>query len=261
MVFFIYIGGGPRAMTGSAVLFIASLFLNGNFFEKLFGWGDAGWHYHRPPTTKYSGWWSHALWAFLAGVVAFALVLCGLMRYPPIAQHWVIRQARRACSAAWQRAQRLANELLESLLDNGAPAGRRGRGRDRATKEQVNALPMEDFVSEAELRQWSPARLKEVLRKLHREAEFRMVFSGGSESRDVQRLLRGGAAVEKDELVRAVVTARGGESGLTCAVCISAYDSGSKLRVLPCGHRFHCECVDQWLTGQSKTCPLCSKRI
>ena len=45
-----------------------------------------------------------------------------------------------------------------------------------------------------------------------------------------------------------------------CSVCITDYDQGDKLRVLPCKHLFHAKCVDQWLSVNA-TCPLCRKSI
>ncbi|KAM7525706.1 hypothetical protein LguiA_015608 [Lonicera macranthoides] len=45
-----------------------------------------------------------------------------------------------------------------------------------------------------------------------------------------------------------------------CCICISAYDDGAELRELPCGHHFHCSCVDKWLHIHS-TCPLCKFNI
>ena len=32
---------------------------------------------------------------------------------------------------------------------------------------------------------------------------------------------------------------------------------GDKLRVLPCRHRFHMECIDQWLSSRKPLCPIC----
>ncbi|KAK8479873.1 hypothetical protein V6N11_072861 [Hibiscus sabdariffa] len=42
-----------------------------------------------------------------------------------------------------------------------------------------------------------------------------------------------------------------------CCICLSAYDDGVELRELPCGHHFHCACVDKWLHINA-TCPLCN---
>ncbi|KAI1795737.1 hypothetical protein LXA43DRAFT_735012 [Ganoderma leucocontextum] len=45
----------------------------------------------------------------------------------------------------------------------------------------------------------------------------------------------------------------------TCPICIVDFEEGDDLRVLPCEghHRFHQECVDQWLLELSSSCPLC----
>ncbi|CDS40336.1 RING zinc finger protein [Echinococcus multilocularis] len=45
-----------------------------------------------------------------------------------------------------------------------------------------------------------------------------------------------------------------------CDICLSEYESGHKLRHLPCGHGFHRECIDTWL-GTAETCPKCRKNV
>ncbi|KAJ0229132.1 E3 ubiquitin-protein ligase [Hirschfeldia incana] len=45
-----------------------------------------------------------------------------------------------------------------------------------------------------------------------------------------------------------------------CCICLCAYEDGSELRELPCGHHFHCSCVDKWLYINA-TCPLCKYDI
>mmetsp|Transcript_52577 Transcript_52577/g.94390 ORF Transcript_52577/g.94390 Transcript_52577/m.94390 type:complete len:298 (-) Transcript_52577:82-975(-) len=47
-----------------------------------------------------------------------------------------------------------------------------------------------------------------------------------------------------------------GSSGSECSVCMEAFVSGQELRVLPCLHRYHRTCIDQWLR-QKAACPLC----
>ena len=43
----------------------------------------------------------------------------------------------------------------------------------------------------------------------------------------------------------------------TCAVCLDDFEPGDVLRQLPCGHRYHRECIDPWLTEKSSACPMC----
>jgi len=47
------------------------------------------------------------------------------------------------------------------------------------------------------------------------------------------------------------------DSNLGCSICTEDFEKGQDLRVLPCDHKFHPECVDPWLLNVSGTCPLC----
>ncbi|GKZ16536.1 hypothetical protein AbraIFM66951_000231 [Aspergillus brasiliensis] len=42
-----------------------------------------------------------------------------------------------------------------------------------------------------------------------------------------------------------------------CPICTDDFVKGQDLRVLPCNHQFHPECIDPWLVNVSGTCPLC----
>ncbi|KAK7367259.1 hypothetical protein VNO80_09268 [Phaseolus coccineus] len=42
-----------------------------------------------------------------------------------------------------------------------------------------------------------------------------------------------------------------------CCVCLSSLKARDEIRVLPCSHKFHKICVNRWLKGHHKTCPLC----
>lgn len=44
---------------------------------------------------------------------------------------------------------------------------------------------------------------------------------------------------------------------LGCSICTDDFEKGQDIRVLPCDHKFHPECVDPWLLNVSGTCPLC----
>ncbi|KAG2215002.1 hypothetical protein INT46_010813 [Mucor plumbeus] len=42
-----------------------------------------------------------------------------------------------------------------------------------------------------------------------------------------------------------------------CVICLDEFALGDQVRKLPCGHEYHCECIDPWLTIKSASCPLC----
>lgn len=41
-----------------------------------------------------------------------------------------------------------------------------------------------------------------------------------------------------------------------CPICTDDFEKGQDVRVLPCNHQFHPNCVDPWLINVSGTCPL-----
>lgn len=51
-----------------------------------------------------------------------------------------------------------------------------------------------------------------------------------------------------------------------CSVCLAiiGHEDGERedvmVRVLPCNHFFHVECIDRWLINNKKHCPYCQKR-
>ncbi|KAL3109365.1 hypothetical protein niasHT_015210 [Heterodera trifolii] len=45
-----------------------------------------------------------------------------------------------------------------------------------------------------------------------------------------------------------------------CAICLSNYKQGEKVRQLMCKHNFHTKCVDIWIKQQNK-CPICREEI
>lgn len=46
------------------------------------------------------------------------------------------------------------------------------------------------------------------------------------------------------------------DEGLGCSICTEDFEMGQDIRLLPCNHQFHPECVDPWLLNVSGTCPL-----
>merc|ERR1719195_2273178 len=250
MVFIVFVGSSPRAIAASIGICLASTLLNGSQFLDR----------------------SLLFWLTRAAIIAFvvgAAVIVGVHLYGRRLLGWA--DQRGDGRGRWALLARWCGDALEQLVvwlrvqlaqpGGGAPGAANQRApRERATLVEVQRLPTETFVSETELKSWTVARLKDELRRLKRLADVRLIYSGGSSTNEMWTHLLSGVAVEKTELVQAVLMARGGNSGISCAVCLANYESGASLRLLPCGHRFHHECVDHWLIKQSRTCPLCSKR-
>ncbi|KAG9257457.1 uncharacterized protein F5Z01DRAFT_671055 [Emericellopsis atlantica] len=47
------------------------------------------------------------------------------------------------------------------------------------------------------------------------------------------------------------------EESLRCSICTEDFRVGEDVRVLPCDHQYHPQCIDPWLINVSGTCPLC----
>lgn len=46
------------------------------------------------------------------------------------------------------------------------------------------------------------------------------------------------------------------DKNLGCSICTEDFRVGEDVRVLPCNHQYHPQCVDPWLIDVSGTCPL-----
>jgi len=53
-----------------------------------------------------------------------------------------------------------------------------------------------------------------------------------------------------------------------CVICQEDFFRGDRLRILPCGHKFHIGCIDHWLLGTNTEedcvtsgCPTCKKTV
>lgn len=47
-----------------------------------------------------------------------------------------------------------------------------------------------------------------------------------------------------------------GTEPLLCSVCTDDLITGEKVRILPCEHIYHQNCIDPWLLGITGTCPM-----
>ncbi|TDH68836.1 hypothetical protein CCR75_000342 [Bremia lactucae] len=44
-----------------------------------------------------------------------------------------------------------------------------------------------------------------------------------------------------------------------CTICLDDFEDGVDVKVLPCQHFFHVNCINPWLEGRSGSCPLCKQ--
>ncbi|OJA17763.1 hypothetical protein AZE42_04861 [Rhizopogon vesiculosus] len=51
------------------------------------------------------------------------------------------------------------------------------------------------------------------------------------------------------------------ETQAECAICLSEFVKGDRVRELPCHHIFHLEEVDSWLINRKKVCPVCKADV
>jgi hypothetical protein len=84
-----------------------------------------------------------------------------------------------------------------------------------------------------------------------------------SPSEQEEQAQSSGAAgvVEAPEAVAATPTAMNTteeamSSQKQCPVCMEDFTQGQEVRMLPCHHHFHPECIDPWLLNVSGSCPL-----
>jgi hypothetical protein len=47
----------------------------------------------------------------------------------------------------------------------------------------------------------------------------------------------------------------------TCPICLNEYEEGVKIRLLPCEHIYHMDCIDKWLLRNNRFCPVCKRRV
>ncbi|KZM26380.1 uncharacterized protein EKO05_0004770 [Ascochyta rabiei] len=65
------------------------------------------------------------------------------------------------------------------------------------------------------------------------------------------------AAVTPAAVMGASSDTSSNDDTLGCTICTEDFEKGQDIRVLPCNHKFHPDCVDPWLLNVSGTCPLC----
>lgn len=86
----------------------------------------------------------------------------------------------------------------------------------------------------------------------------------GPEPNQVTRLVQSGLRRKALRAMPVLVYSPGlriNAANPTCAICLSDFEAGEHVRVLPkCNHGFHVRCIDRWLLARS-TCPTCRQSL
>ncbi len=144
-----------------------------------------------------------------------------------------------------------------STANRGGTAGARERGDGDDDEDSgplsnegvlsakiIGALPLEKVEGKSSLlKRWS---VKELAREVKANHASKCPHSKAK--------FKGPPPLEKEELVEVVLSLRGDPM---CSVCFEQFVEDEYVRVLPCGHRYHIECVDRWLASKSIRCPIC----
>ncbi|KAF8104619.1 hypothetical protein N665_0171s0120 [Sinapis alba] len=67
---------------------------------------------------------------------------------------------------------------------------------------------------------------------------------------------RSPASKSSVESMPRVVIGEDKETGGGCPICLEEWSEGDVAAEMPCKHKFHSKCVEEWL-GRRATCPLC----
>lgn len=128
-----------------------------------------------------------------------------------------------------------------------------------AVAEQLQAV-MEAIRSES-IPDWIPAQ-----RSAAGSSGLQVVMVRGAQERPVRLTYEQALAIQEQlgtvsralppELFARIPMCSLSATDGTCCVCLCDYEDGDNGKKLPCGHKFHAGCIDEWFQISS-ACPVC----
>ncbi|KAK7228907.1 hypothetical protein V2G26_001077 [Clonostachys chloroleuca] len=150
------------------------------------------------------------------------------------------------------RAHRYPERYGPRRADGDRPSQSRAKGLAKAVLETI---PIVKFVGGKRPSKPDPDLEMETATTDGHETPATRAMSHTSE-------LKSGQAVDGTESVRRpsdvwTDSDVSSETDMGCSICTEDFRVGEDVRVLPCNHQFHPNCIDPWLINISGTCPLC----
>jgi len=148
-----------------------------------------------------------------------------------------------------------SNPFLQRIFASGMC---RSVGRNRADGDHSDADVSDSDISEF----WTEAdtgRVEELLADSSSDSESE---EASAVAADIMQALGpvglNPAYIDERTAVMVCDPSTGGDR--ECRICLETLQAGDRLRILPCLHRYHSSCVEQWLS-RNRQCPLCKLNV
>ena len=109
--------------------------------------------------------------------------------------------------------------------------------------------------------QWQQAALRHLRQRAWQQEVMVALLQRLSELGPYEGCNQQPLGTEETKRLRKQVYTSGDKGGDSCVVCVENFLVGDWVKVLPCGHNFHAECIDEWLSRHSSLCPHCKADV
>ena len=135
---------------------------------------------------------------------------------------------------------KLRNELLKSQLDNKEKTLRDYRKKCNEQKTKINELKK---------------KVTNLMLKNNIENNYSIKYQAKEDKKKISN--------KKTALIDQIETIEYNIDKATffqCGICMDSFHETEKVKMLPCEHIFHIDCMSQWLQTK-KNCPFCDQAI
>ena len=92
------------------------------------------------------------------------------------------------------------------------------------------------FMNQSRIIEQNNLEMAEIRPRIEEEKNITLVIVGFAASEDLDQIYQ------------------------SCTICITDFNTGEEISILPCFHRYHSECIVKWLEKE-RNCPVCRIRV